>query len=313
MLKSIRQFDKKTREGILSEIALELGRPSLEGAYSLDYFFSEDEFVGQNPTALLYILNNIWNDPDDIRLRTVEEIIKRLNLKDTDHFQKAKSKLLEFVGREIRGLALESGHISNVRKRLGQKGILSPGAYQVKFAEDYSKLCEPFGITKNEVRQAIEAPDMFEHFIPEIKINNTFEALSLYVKTYTKKIEPYSVLVDTRRLGDELFVHFALRIFHSDVDVSDVTKPTELLKIFTDKFGSEISIEGQTGKLILYKTLNAGVINLSTLANRQNCIVRLSHRKLANDKVEVSIAYGVDVSLYADSLRSHGIQIRDLK
>ncbi len=309
MLKSIRQFDKKKREGILSEIALELGRPSFGEDYSFDYFSAEIDSSDKTPPTLLSVLHRAWGDANDVRFRTVEEIVKRLNLKNTDHLYEAKSKLLEFVGREIRGSAIESGHISSVRKRLGQKGMLSPNAYQIKFNQDYYKLCEPLGITKNEIRQVIESPDIFEHFIPEVVINETFEAISLYVKTYSKCADPYSVLVDTRRAGDELSVHFALKVFHSDVDISDVSKPTDLLKTFTDKFGSEITIDEQSGRLILNKSLDARTFRLATRISQPHTLTRLSYRALENGKIEVAIAYGVDLKLYAESLRLHRVKV----
>lgn len=307
MLKSIRKFDRKTREGILSDIALELGRPSFNGAFSLDYLSSEAEDDKQNIASYYELFQKTWNDPSDVRLLAVEEIIKSLNLKGIDQFHELKAKLLAFVGNEIRALALESKDISKARKRLGQKGMLSPKAYQVKFAQEFFKFCIPLGVTKNEVVQSIGSPDMFEHFLPEIE--DCPEAISLYTKMFKNGADPYTLMVDSRRVGDELNVHFAARVYHSDVDLLAVNSAMDILQAFTDKYGWEITLGSQKGKLIKNFILNgAKFFQIETMHPvGKKTVYRYSFRRLTDDRIEFSIAYGVDIDLYAEALRSHGV------
>ena len=311
MLKSIQRFDKKTREGILSEIVLEFCRPSVKGNNSFEYNSAEVELNEQNIGFLFNVFRETWKDPEDVRLLTITEIFNRLRLSDSVNFQYAREKVLSFIGKEIRGLALNSAHISDARKRLGQKGILPPAAYKTKFADEFLDVCEPLGITKKEVAQVINSPDMFEHFIPEVKTEN-IEAISLYAKSIFNGADPYSLLVDARREGDVLYVHFAIRVYHSDIDVSGIAKPTDLLREFTNKYGSEMSIGTQKGKLILNEIIDTPdflVMLDSPLGSKM--ITRGSNRKLAGNKTEICLAYSVDIGVYADYLRLHGAKVKE--
>jgi hypothetical protein len=187
--------------------------------------------------------------------------------------------------------------------------MLPPKGYQVKFSPEFSELCEPLGITRSEVVQVISAPDMFEHFVPEVQ--NNIEAISLYARSYLAVDDPYSLLVDTRRVGDEIFVHYAIRVFHSDIDVTEVGKPTELLRLFTNEFGEDVVIGEQTGKLLLYTTVPGRKgFSISFKPSKAGKVdIRASHRQLAGAFDEVSIAYGINVDRYAKSLRQHGIHV----
>jgi hypothetical protein len=307
MLKTIRQFDKKTREGILSDIALELGRPSVGERHSLEYLLLEAKNKNEKSSPVFEVLQGIWNHPNDARLMALGEIYKQLGLNVAEYSNEYQARILRYIGHEIRTLSLDTGRIAAVRKRLGQKGVLAPNAYNIKFAKEFKDVCESFGFTENEMRQGIAAPDMVQHFIPEVQDNT--EAISLYVKTIPNGKDPYSLLIDTLRKGDEVIVHFALRVYHSDVEVSGISNPTELLKAFTDKFGADISINGEKGKLILYKKINAGESEIK-VEYGVNSIVRLSQRKMSNGEAEVSISYGVNTKEYVNSLISHGVKAR---
>lgn len=309
MLDSIKGFDKKTREGILSEIALEFGRPSFVGNNSLEYDSVEAELDELKTRSLFDTFKKTWSDPNDVRLLAVAEIFHRLSMKDSELFQYARGRVLNFIGREIRELALNSSHISSARKRLGQKGILPPNAYKVKFSQEFHDICEPLGITKKEVTLAINSPDMYEHFVPEVQ--ESAQAISLYVKFIPNGADPYSLLVDAFRVGDILSVHFAIRAYHSDIDVTSIAKPTDLLRGFTDIYGSELSIGAQKGKLILNEKISSSTFTVTSHHQLGRSVVhRGSNRKLASGETEVCLAYGVDVGLYAEYLRLHGSKVR---
>lgn len=309
MLKTIRHFDKKTREGILSAIALELGRPSVGDSYSPEYYSLEAEINEHIAPPIFEVLQKTWNaPPNDVRLLALEEIFHQLRLnRSATYSQDIQAKVLGFVGKEIRSTALDSESISTVRKRLGQKGVLPPNAYKIRFAREFELLCKNFSITEKEVLRAINYPDMVKHFVAEVQDKN--DAISLYVKTVANGTDPYSLLVDAIRINDEISIHFAFRVYHSDVDVSTISSPTDLLQVFTEKFGSEISLNNENGKLFLYKKMDVGTSQFK-FTQPLNTILRASRRILIDGVNEISIAYGINRDLYFESLRSHGVKIK---
>ncbi len=308
MLKSIRQLERSKREVILAEIALEFTRPSFDERPSLDQIISASEVEGQNLSNLIEALKEIWPDSNDPHLNAVTEIFKSLNLRSTDRPQDVRSKILGILGREIRTLALDSSRISNTRKRLGQKGILPPSGYQIKFAPEFLNFCVPLGITRKEVIQAIEFPEMYQHFIPEIQDNG--KAISLYLKKIIVGTDLYTLIVDAFREGDVLSVHFAIRAYHPDFPIDSGLTPTELLKEFTNKYGFDIAIGAQKSKLILGEIFANHNFSMTTnLPAQKNFITRASTRSLSEGRMEVSLAYGVDIQQYANYLKKHGVKV----
>ncbi|HLP97998.1 MAG TPA: hypothetical protein VK149_06100 [Sideroxyarcus sp.] len=304
MLRSVRNLDKKSREAVLADLAIQIARPSTESFHSLEYR-SLEAGANKEKTILatdlfLGVLGNNDNQSD-----IAIEILQKLKLENAEYSPEVQSKLLDYLGREIRSLAIESGDIAKIRKRLGQKGVLPPQSYKVAFTEEFLENCAQFDVTKKEVTESVHFPDMAKHFFPEVT-NKDAEAISLYAKTYSKSSDPYSLLVDTRRVNDSVYVHFALKIYHSDIDIEGVNDPIGLLKAFTEKFGAEFSLNEQSGKLILYTQLDrleSFRVRMPVIA--EDVIVRMSRRRLADGGNEISIAYGVAKKPYIESITRH--------
>lgn len=304
MLKSVRHLDKKTREAVLADLALQIARPSTESYHSLEYLTLEAEVKKEKaiPATEMFLGMLGANNP---RSDVAIEILRKLKLGSSDYSHEVQSKILDYLGREIRSLAIESKDIGKIRKRLGQKGALPPGSYKIEFTEEFVDNCIQFDVTKKEVTQTVHSPDMAKHFIPEVSSKDS-ESISLYVKTYSKSSDPYSVLVDTRRVNDTVHIHFALKIYHSDVDIEGINDPIGLLEAFTDKFGAEFTLNEQSGKLILYMKIDKlESFRLRMPVMAEDVVVRMSHRRLADGKKEISIAYGVAKKPYIESINRH--------
>ncbi|TXG94650.1 MAG: hypothetical protein E6R09_16970 [Rhodocyclaceae bacterium] len=304
MLRSLRHFEKKVRADFLAELALRIGGPTVVSDLSK---VTED----QRSETLLDLLNSLSDSgtKNNVQLEVLQEIIQRLGLTEGHDFKNAKTLILNLIGKEIRDVTIGSAQIGAVRKRLGQKGMLPPSSYKVSFTDEFSELCQTLGVTRKEVRQVISAPDMFKHFLPEISINN--EAISLYVKGFADKSDPYSLLVDTHRVADEVRVIYAFRVFHSDIDMSDISTPLDLLKAFTERFGEDVVFEDEVAKLFLYRALPVGSNDWKVRLPHSSkpTDFRASQRLMASGVTEVAIAYAVGLTEYVASLRGHGVSI----
>ncbi len=306
MLKSIRRFEKKVRADLLAELALNIGGPVFISGVSA----AADD---QRSETILDLIESIdaSGKENEVQLEILREILQLLKVSENRDLLETKTRILEFIGKEIRDITVGSNQIASVRKRLGQKGMLPPSGYKITYTQEFSELCQPLGINRQEVRQVVSAPDTFEHFLPEIKGSND-EAISLYAKAYRDNGDAYSLLIDTRRVGDEVIVHYGIRVFHSDVDMSDVTTPLDLLRAFTARFGEDVVLNDEVGRLFIYRAMPIGAtkFRIGMPNSAEHADVRASHRLLAGGVVEVTIAYGVNLTQYAASLRRHGVAIK---
>lgn len=288
MLTAIRKLDRKSRQGALAGLALNLSDPGLSGSSDTGGFGALYQDI------LREIGRNLRIDPQDDSLET-------------------RARIFEVLNRELRRLALENSQIPAVRHRLGYQGYLPINEYEIRFANEFHDLCEPLGITRREALDAIKNANHVQHFLPEEFGHTTRNAVSLFLKS-RNGTDPYSLVVDTFRDGAAIGVHYAVRVYHSDIDCPHAQTGVDYLEAFTRKFGFQVTVGNTASRFIIYKKvpIEPGVSRHQLVKiehpPRHVFDSRVSFRR-SGDVWEFALAYAVNVVDYARSLRSHGVRI----
>lgn len=286
MLKAIRKLDRKQREGILADVILSRSAPL------------------EHPDAA------VAPEFRDVYGAIMEEVASTLHVDPNDYSPDARRKVNAFLQRELRDLTFDGAKSADSRARLGNEGILPSALYDIHFMDDFATLVEPYGISRVEVTRAIHESSVAEHYVPSKFGLVDGNAVSLFAR-HVPGDDPHTLIVDCQRKGARIEVHYALRIFHADVDLTRAAKAIDILEAFTKKFGSEFFV----GKTIRTKFMfhervpvEAGVTSQTLFSaedSERPANARFTFRGPSSGFWEVSLAYAVDLLSYGDSLFRH--------
>ena len=187
------------------------------------------------------------------------EIRRHLHLDAHDDSPATKTKILEYLTREMSNLILAKADISSIKARLGQRGDLKPSLYRITFPDFFGDI-EKRGIRRSHIEEALRQPNAVEHFLTEKRAGANFDAISLHLRHYVDKAEQrFTLLIQTIRKGDTLLVNAAWRIYHADVDLSQAYSPLAVLQAFVDVYGFECRVgDSHPAKFFLYEVVPLG-------------------------------------------------------
>lgn len=296
MLPELRKFDQKTRAGILAGLAQ---------CYL--------------PSPGLSKITTPQDVSPDIYDSLTKAIRKTLNIRSDDLSADAHRRIYSFLNAQLREAVLDTSKIKNVKERVGEKGILRNDLYTIKFHDIFKEKIEASGLfNKQQAERVILNPTQVQHLAPEFFDQKRTEGQSLFVATRNGE-DPHSLMVIAVREKDTLNVICGWYIFHRDVDVTNVKTPEDLLRAFASKYGFELTIlDKPKGKFLLYESFEywathpslEQVLKVSNPGN-QTEIGTISYKTLrAEGKIEVALAYAINVSAYATDLRGHGLKVR---
>lgn len=206
------------------------------------------------------------------------------------------------------------GKESDVRARLGDKGLLSPSQYRTEFTESFTQLLEPLGIRRNHVEAAVHNPDSVEHV--HLRQATEMEALTISAKNFSGRPghSTFTLLVVSTRHGDKQIVNDAFRVYHSDVHISPGSTPMDALRSFVKVYGRPFSIGTSPSQKFFLDQVFAiegdkAVTNVDTPVEfgsevKMTSFVRLS----VLGCVEVALAYAIDISHYRTTLQKMGVR-----
>jgi hypothetical protein len=291
MLKAIRKLDRKQREGVLADLILSRSAPV------------------EHPETF------IAADMRDVYEALIAEVASTLHVDPNDRSPEVQRKVNSFLTRQLRELTFNAATVAESRNRLGQEGLLPSELYDLQFMDDFQKLAEPLGITRDEVRRAIFTPSLSEHYMPEKHGLVDAHAVSLFAKV-SLDTDPHTLVVDCQRSGAKIEIHYALRIFHSDVDLSGCATVIEMLSTFSQKFGVDVSFADAPKKRFMFyesipfrssQTPHALMGWETKSGTVVDCRFTYKH---THDVWTVALGYAVDVTAYGTSLKEHGVSVR---
>lgn len=295
-LPSLSGQSAKEVEGILANLTLEmLPNPGI----------SEGENSGLTP---------------DLRNQLIHEIRVRLRLKRDDNSPQAMSRIYDYLAKEIGRVALAGVDIKDVKNRLGQRGDLATSLYKIEFTQAFKDLHEKRGVERRDVERTLQNPDSVEHLRPDLLGIDANKAKSIYLKEFKNIQHPlntYSLLVFCNRDGYVQRVSHAWLFFHSDVDLSKVGTPVDVLKALVDKYGLEIMVGQKRGRFFWYEHVPVSTQNktnfleVAKLEPGINFAVVLEVGSVINNILQIICAFAINDTAYEEDLKKHGIRMRE--
>jgi hypothetical protein len=289
MLQTLRQYDRKEVERILSSLTSEL-----------------------LPNPEIHVRAELGVDPE-IHSRVWNEIQRRVRVDPSDTSPSERGKLFDFLFREMSQGALSKSTVESTKARLSVRGELRPDLYEVKFSPFFTN-SQDHGVRPNHVLEAIRNADDVEH----LNMFDNEELLSLFLRTQKDfpNQDPFVLLVVARRIEAYLEVSIALRVYLSDVDYSAAQRPLDVLRLLVSKYGYVITIGQVSAKLIVNETIaldgplsnkNFVKVHAEQGASILGSILRRP-RRLHNTH-GIALGFALDQVKYAADLRKHGVRV----
>lgn len=249
------------------------------------------------------------------------EIKKIIGLPPADQSRKALSRIYAYLYKEITSESLSSQRASDARGRLGRRGELPPGDYNIEFKPWFKYHEEKLGIRKSAVENAMRHPDQVEHLSHEHLKARGFAPLSIYAKSRLEEADHFTLLVVSSRQEAKQTIFGAWRVYHADVDLRGSITPLQMLHAFFDRYGQEFTVgDSAPQKLILDEVYplpdwyGAGspdmdLFRVYGLASAGNAgFTRGYSRVNPLGVIEVAIAVTLNMTKYARDLRRHGVK-----
>jgi hypothetical protein len=229
--------------------------------------------------------------------------------------------ILKLVADEMYDLSLRGIDQDRVRRSVGQRGLLRPDLYRLRFGEEFDQLTGPLsGVTKPVVVEVLTSPDQVQHLLTTPKPGNQ-PAISWYAKVFAEGGQDrYTLLTETTRRGDEQAVGHVWRVYHSDVVLREAVSPLEVLERFVDVYGLLFRVpnERDAKKLRLYGAFTIpgapfrGPLNVRRFfrvsAPPDQAFVGTSNYHVSDLGVlQYAVAYFIDASRYQRDLVRHGV------
>lgn len=289
MLKSLKNLPQEEAEQLLAYIAQE-------------YLPTPDE-EPQGVTVQQEPLNTVLN-----------EIRVRAKVTSSDASRVAKAKLLRVVTEELEALAIPPKLEAEAKARLGARGELSLGSYGIEFAGKQIHEVEAYGIRRSHILESATRAERVQHFQTNPEAGS-YRPFSVWEQGKNSQ-DPFTLLVLASRSGSTLFVDFAARIYHSDVDIRGSKSPIESLRAFVNVFGLPVTLYGRPPILFGCDEVfpispqfafGPPVIKVQSHPNQEFSlranIATVSELSVA----KVGFVFSIDVLKYFRSLKSHGV------
>lgn len=291
MLKSLKEYDHKTVERVLS-------------AYTTALLPSPG--VGFQPDLPV--------DPA-VYESVKEEIHGLLKIAPSDLSKPDRAKVFQFLAREMSEVALARADIKRIKQRIGERGELRPDLYEIQFEEQLDP--EILGVRPSHVVDAIRHPDSVEEVLTDTALGRV-----IHIKTHNKMNDRdrFSLFAISRREGHIIEVLSAWRIYHADIGVSKSLRPLELFKAFLETYGLSFRCGSYQGKFLLYDRVEASsgtrmdeIIKLPPNPRGGKIIVNFDGQKSTVARLyALAFVFVLDHSKYVTDLRRRGVQISEL-
>jgi len=285
MLEVLSKFSPRERERLLSRMVLDLNPdPAVEPKVPVP---KEEELTRQR-------------------------ILKEIQPSGTP----SKHRIYSTLSNEISKSVFMQVNETEVKQRLGQKGLLNPRLYKIGFSDFFKKETMKFGITRSHVEDSMRSPHRVEHLMLPGNFSRADDppTFSLYLKMprVQRRANVFSLLVLSTRNGADQSVIAAWRVYHSEVDVSKFERPLDVLRAFAEKYGMPVTAGNRTANFILYEVipiLGDATGFMSGPKMEAGAIMFFFKVRSDLQVLEVACAFHLDVNRYKRDLRRHGLNV----
>lgn len=235
MMEALTQFDNRTAAGILAR-----------AAFSLEPL--------PNPAA-----NPLVDGEMRVRSKVIDSARKQLGIDERNNEAEALDKIGDYLDKEAESLIGEFNTDASVR-RLIEGGSLPSDLYDIQIIENIKTDLGPrFEKEKSLIVRTVREAQRQQHYGPGDKNDlSQPRMVSLFSRNFTTPypFKDFILLVAGHR-GDNkvLHIHQAWRLYQSQVDTTGAPDLVDLLKRFSDVYGYDITVGGQTGHFFFFGPL----------------------------------------------------------
>lgn len=227
MIKALKGLDEKDAAGLLARAALSL------------------EYVDPSSYAIA--------GEDVVRANILEEARHRLGIASDDDSSDSIEKLAEFLDEEFDRL-LAPPDTEFALARLAERGDLPSDLYEINIIANVADIYgNRFDLEKDIIETTVRSPSKEQHYGPPRRQHEP-AMISLFLRSFRTKwpLKDFVMLVAAQREGFFLHVHQAWRIYPSKVNTAGVKEPIDWLRKFSDAYGIDVEVEGQSGHFFMF-------------------------------------------------------------
>lgn len=292
MISALDSFDKVTAAGIVARAALSIdGNPS--GSYRI---------------------------PGEERVRDaiISEARKAHGIESNDVRPEILVRIGEILDSEL-DLLISPSDANVALERLSNRGELPSDLFKIEVIKNVSEFHGwKYANEEKLIEITVRSPDREQHFGEHPEGPEHPFLISLFSKQFPNRFpgRTFTMLVAGQRLGLNLIVHHAWRIYASAVELGDAQSLVDVLRKFAESFGVDVRLGGKTGRFI-YGTDLADNRNFETEWNQdQGQINKRGHREVMmscfwqhdpiTKKPQAALAVAIDLVKYRRLLESQG-------
>jgi hypothetical protein len=183
------------------------------------------------------------------------EIRAKLRIRPDDRSPSARARVDQELSKIIDATFLGDAEYKRAMDRAGRDALLSAGAYQIEFTDTFKKDFKPLGERNNPIKRMIVNADDQQHlFIPtppsvHVDEGDDQKELSLFVRRCRVDVrKEHWAVIQTHRSGSKLIVQAIWRLLPHIIDTSKANQPLDLLHLFVEHYGLEVSVCGKPAK-----------------------------------------------------------------
>jgi hypothetical protein len=257
--------------------------------------------------AALVAAQSNWSGIDELprdERQAIETWAAKAKVDLSNPSTKARSKLLDVANNALMSVALGSTH-RKAEDTLGDFGLLSPRLYEVEIGQPLKSEFAEHGLTKNEIKQAVNYPDAHQHLSPPPDFQLGAEMLSLFarVRNRTEVVEtnasPEWSFVIANRNGHKVLGLDGYRIERKKLATSGpLETPLDLFRAFCDVYGCDLSLDQKSlGKFLVYARV-VGTGHIQAHHPPGHKIHLAVWAKTGAGTVELAFGYAIDLTKY---------------
>src|ERR1700761_1486955 len=134
-------------------------------------------------------LAHVLNAPAESREQLLQELRHKLKLSHDDKSPRAQAEIFNTLSSEISKYALKNVDIRQVKARLGARGDLAPGLYEIEIPSHQEKDLASSGVRPNHIEDCVHSPDLVQHLTGQ----RSSYTISLFLKHISSGHNPFSL------------------------------------------------------------------------------------------------------------------------
>jgi hypothetical protein len=202
---------------------------------------------------------------------------------------------------------------SEVLARMGSAGELPLAVYEIIQTKDFRNYCDAFGVSRNNIEEAIKRPDDYQHLLTE-GIPADARDMSLFMKgVFSREVKKrHWLLVQCHRLGSKQTATTAWRLYPDEVDLKEAREPLDALRAFVNQFGIPIVVGDKHGLFVEPQTFPAGVpVKVDWTGAPKEHFLSSIQITTPEGLFRIGVTYCIDLGKYRTALKAHGVRVKD--